>query len=100
MALEYTKMYPLGKRSGLGSFETFYDIKKYIDYETAIKANDCVVIDFVSDENGIIYFSAFHTLNPSEIIYRKLNFQHFPCGLDILDDNIACEIADELLNSN
>lgn len=97
MSAEYTKISPLGKRDGVGTFDTFYATEKCENIEAAIAANDVVIIDFVSKEN-ITYFAAYHTKEPGTIIYTRLDIQHFPFGIDILDDGRACDMAAKLLD--
>lgn len=89
----YTKIFPLGKRPSKGSFDDFYDTKKFDSLKKSYDANDFVMVDFVKDEKGVIYFEFHHVKNPDEKKYHQLNYQHFPAGVDVMDDTIACEIA-------
>ena len=94
----YTKIYPLGERLGLGSYDTFYDTEKYNNIEEAIKNNDCVIANFVSDENSIIYFEVMDSKYPDKAKYHCLNIQHFPFGVDISDDESCVELVNSFLN--
>ena len=93
-----TIVFPLGKRAGPGSYDTFFDIKKYATLELAMQHNDYVVIDFVRDENNILHFSAYHTHRPDDKQMSQLEIQHFPMGVDIFDDVRACRLAEEIIN--
>lgn len=92
----YTVISPLGKRAGLGTFETFWDSEKYPDVETAIKANNCCIVDFVEKE-GTVYFQFHNIAHPDHKEYYRLNQQHFPFGIDVLDDNMACGIMERFI---
>jgi hypothetical protein len=96
----FTKISPLGKRKGFGTFDCFFDTTKYKSLEAATAMNDYVVVDFVEDERGLKYFCLFHSKKPEECIYQTLQIQHFPFGIDIMDDQTACRLADELLKAN
>lgn len=95
----YRKISPLGKREGLGTFDTLYDNKLYTSMEEAKEANDVVVMDFVKDEQDIIYIECYNVSSPEDQKRHRLNFQHFPAGLDVLDDSLACELATTLFKS-
>lgn len=92
------KIYPLGKRSGIGSFDTFWDIEKYKTLQEAISKNDVIIVDFVKDDDDIIYFEFYWSYNPEEKIYQILTIQHFPLGVDIRDDRLACIQIQKMLN--
>lgn len=40
---------PLGKRTGIGTFETFWNPEKYTSVENAVKNKECVVVDFLTN---------------------------------------------------
>lgn len=94
--MEYEKIYLFGKRKSRGSFDDFYDIKKFNTIEEAYNANDYVECDFVKDKGGWIHIEARHVQDESKKKYHRLNFQHCPFGLDVLDDSIASEMATTL----
>lgn len=94
------KISPLGKRNGAGTFDEFWDTKKYETLEEAVKANDSVIIDFVQDSNDIIFLEFYHRKHPSKVRHYRLMFQFFPLGLDTRDDNTAEEIARKMLQEN
>lgn len=95
--MSYTKIALLGERKGIGTFETFFNTKKYTSVDDAIKANDCVVVDFVKDDTGIIYFEIKHSQKPDECKYHRLDIQRPIFGIDALDDAACCRIVDTLL---
>jgi len=90
------KIYPLGCR-GVGSYATYFDSTKYSSLKKAMSAHDFVVVDFMRDEEGTKYFKAYHSRRPADSIYRVLNVQHFPFGIDYKDDELAQEMFKELL---
>lgn len=63
--------------------------------EESLEANDMVVVDFVVDENGIKYFEFYHIAEPEKREILQLQIQHFPFGIDMLDDQAACNKATE-----
>lgn len=92
----YTKISPLGERIGPGTFEFVFDTEKY-KMEEAIVANDGAIVDFVQDENGIIYFEAYDTKSPENKQHVRLQIQHFPFGIDIMDDQAGYELGCKVL---
>lgn len=98
--MSYKKISPLGKREGVGTWDTFFDTEKYSSPDDAAKHNDYVAADFVKDEKGTILFEIYHSKKPEDKKYHRLNFQHFPFGVDILDDSLGAEIAVNLLKIN
>ncbi len=92
------KISPLGKRKGLGTFDTFFDTDKYEKVAQAHEANDVAVVDFVQDDDGVKYFEIYHTKNPDEKTTYRLQIQHFPFGIDHFDDEWAAHYAQEFLN--
>jgi hypothetical protein len=94
----YTIIAPLGKRIGRGTFDTLFDSEKYSSMEQADQAGDLVVINFVQDSEGIIYFEGYHTKHPDNKRYIRLQIQHFPFGIDIFDDAAAIGMAEDFLN--
>ena len=89
----------LGNRNGKGTFDTFYNTEKYKSVEDAINANDAVIADFVK-EDGIVYFQLYHLKEPNGVIHERLQIQHFPAGIDMMDDSRACEIGYGLLRKH
>lgn len=86
---------PLGPRQGAGSFETFFDAERFATIDLAISAQKAVVVDFIKDANGIIWFEAWHIKDPSTKKRRRLEVQHFPFGVDVFDDEAAVNLAQE-----
>ena len=93
---KYTVISPLGKRKSVGTFDDIFDSKKYRTHAEAFEANDLIVCDFVTDQEGTIYIQAHHIAKPDEKKYHLLNFQRFPFGVDALDDRLAVEMATTL----
>ena len=87
--MSYTKIYPLGPKTGLSSYETFFDPSKYPTIEHAKRNNDVAIVDFVKDEDGVIYFEAYLSNNPEKKLHHKLLVQVFPFGVDFNDDKVA-----------
>ena len=98
--MKYKKVSPLGPREGQGTYETFYSNEKYSTLQEAIKANDIAIVDFVRDENNTTYFEIYHSKHPDHKKYHRLNYQHFPAGVDMLDDSLAVDIVDNLFKEN
>lgn len=96
--MKYEKIYPLGERKGIGSYETFFNQGKFKSIKEAIEANEYCVVDFVKDEQGIIYFEIYTGALPDVKTYHRLNIQHFPCGVDVMDDNDALRISFGILD--
>lgn len=94
--MSYEKISPLGKRSGLGTYETFFDAALYGQAQ-AIIAKKAVIVDFVKDEQGTIYFELYHAQAPEDKLYHRLMIQHFPFGVDTRDDHSSWELAKTLL---
>ena len=96
---KYTKISPLGPRKGSGTFDCWFDPDKYKTLEEAEQANDYVVVDFVKDEHGIIFFELYHTKDPGAKRHYELEIQHFLpfMGIDAFDDDAAERLAHKLL---
>ena len=94
------KCSPLGKREGAGTFDQIWDLDKYKSLEEAVKANDSVIIDFVKDDEGFKHFELYHTKKPEDKTHYRLQIQHFPFGIDIMDDRNAIKLANHILNIN
>lgn len=92
--MEYTVFAPLGDRPGKGTYDTFWD-NKYKDLAEGLAANDVVVIDFVKDVKGVIYFRFYNTRRSDEKEYYRLGWQNFipALGVDTRDDWKAIEIG-------
>ena len=69
----YEKIRPLPKRDGDGTYDQFWDMDKYDSLEN-------------------------HTKKPEEKTYYRLEWQHFPFGVDTRDDNNATKLACEILS--
>jgi|SRR6266850_2663976 len=95
----YTKIRPLGARPGLGTFESFWS-GKYKSLEEAIGANDLVVVDFVKDAEGTIYFELYHTKDPNAKRHYELEVQNFlpVFGVDTFDDDAAQRMAHKMID--
>ncbi len=94
----YTKISPLGPRRGPGTFDGVWNADRYKRMEDAIAANDLVVIDFVKDEKGIIYFELYHTKDPDAKRHYELEIQYFDKrGVDVCDDDAALRLANKIL---
>lgn len=93
---KYTKIAPLGKRNSVGTFDDFYNDGKYNSMQEAWTAIDFVVVDFVQDEQGVIYFELYNKKAPEVKKYHRLRVQHFPMGIDVFDDRAAEDIAKTL----
>jgi len=89
------KFRPLGHRNGIGTYETFFDTDQYDTWKDAVDDGEAVVVDFMNDE-GVIKFVAYHVARPGTKLYHTLNYQHFPAGVDVLDDQAAVEMAEKL----
>lgn len=96
-AVGYKKIDLFGRHTSRGTFDDFFKTEKYKTMQEAYEANDYVECDYVIDQNNIIYIEARHVKNPDVRKYHRLNWQYCPAGIDILDDQLACEMADTLL---
>lgn len=94
--MKYEIIYPLGKREGFGSYETFFP--KGMTRKEAFDKNDYVIVDFVQDRAGLIHFRAYHIQRPEYVLIEILAVQKFPCGIDLYDDRLASYMAKSLLN--
>lgn len=99
-SMGYTKISPLGARNGLGTFEMFFDTSKYISPDAAQEANDVAIVDFVLNDDDVIYFEAYHIKSPEDKKHVRLQIQHFPCGVDVMDDQAACDLANEFIKQD
>lgn len=97
---KYIKISPLGPRKGPGTFDCWYDTEKYLSVEEAAVANDLVIVDFVKDENDIIYFELHHTKAPRSRRHYQLEIQNFipAFGIDAFDDDAAERLAYKMLS--
>ena len=94
----YNKISPLGIQASKGTNDDFFDTGKYSSVLEAWAADDYVQGDFVQDESNMVHIELKHTKNKDDKVYYTLQIQHFPLGLDIRDDNLACEAAYKLLD--
>lgn len=94
MGKDYTIISPLGDRVGFGTFETFWPVDKYADVQDAYNNKDCVVVNFVQDSGGKIWFHFQDLSEPGHQVYYSLLVQNFSShfGIDTRDDNAACNI--------
>jgi hypothetical protein len=95
--MNYIKIYLFGKRKSRGSFDDFYSTEKYDSLEQAYEANDYVECDFLRGDDGLIYIDAKNVKKPEDKDLFCLNYQNCPAGIDVLDDNLACEMAQKYL---
>lgn len=91
--MAYERIYLFGKKESRGTFDDFFSTEKYATLQDAYKANDYVECDFVKDEGGTLYIEARNVQKPDEKKYHKLNYQHCPAGIDVLDDSLGAEMA-------
>jgi hypothetical protein len=91
--MTFTRIAPLGPRKGPGTFDCFFDDVKYATMQQAHEANDFVIVDFVEDPVGVRYFEFYHSQTPEVRKQVRLRIQHFPFGIDMLDDLMAEAIA-------
>lgn len=89
---------PLGFRKGPGTFDAFFNEGRYKSCDEAEAAGDYVCVNFVRDENGVVFFEHFHTHDPETKLYTRLQIQHFPFGIDVLDDQVAQHVAQDLFD--
>lgn len=89
----FTKISPLGPRAGYGTYETFYDTAKYSSMDEAKFYDDVAVVDFVKNEDGVIFFRVYSTKTPDKFLYHELQVQHFPFGVDYGDDLAVCNLV-------
>lgn len=91
---EYKVIAPLGDRVGFGTFETFWATEKYPTVEDAFNNKDCVVVNFVQDNEGKIWFHFTDLAEPEHQLFYRLIIQHFDpkLGIDTRDDNAACNL--------
>ncbi len=94
--MKYERINLFGKKESRGTFDDFYS-NKYKSLEDAYLANDYVECDFVKDKNEILYIEARNVKNPDVKEYYRLNYQHCPAGIDMLDDQLGAEMASKLL---
>jgi len=94
----YRKISPLGTRLGFGTYDTFFDTSKYRSIAEAEEANDLVIVNFVINDENVIYFEVFSTRNENKKEYLRLQIQHFPFGVDAGDDNAVAALAISFYN--
>ena len=91
--MAYIKTYLFGKKVSKGTFDDFYDNKKYATMKEAYEAKDYVVGNYVRDHVGVLYIEAYHVSRPSERKYHKLIYQRPFAGVDVLDDMEGTKLA-------
>jgi len=94
--MKYEKVYLFGKQKSRGTFDDFFDTKKYDSLQLAYDKNDYVECDFVKDEDGTLYIEAKNVSKPDIKKYHKLNYQRPVAGIDVSDDNAGCKLAASL----
>ncbi len=95
--MNYQKIDPFGKKQSRGTFDDFFSTEKYQSIQDAYLVNDYAECDYVRGEDGLIYIEAKNMKHPEVKKYHKLNYQHFPFGIDALDDRLASEMACSML---
>ena len=90
------KIYLFGKKKSVGSFDDFFNTKKYKTYQQAKKNNDYVIVDFMIDKTDTIFVRLCHSQCKLAVKWYRLEYQNCPCGLDVLDDNNICQLAREM----
>jgi hypothetical protein len=93
----YEKISLFGKGKSRGTFDDFFSTQKYANLQEAYDHNDYVEGDFVKDEKGTLYIELKNVQSPDNKQYHELNIQHPVAGLDVLDDQLACEMAQKLV---
>lgn len=91
--MTYEKINLFGPKGSRGSFDDFFDTKKYETIQEAYAANDYVECDFVKDEEGVLYIQAANVKNPAVQKLHRLNYQRCPFGLDVSDDHEGVNMA-------
>jgi hypothetical protein len=95
--VKYEKVELFGKQQSRGTFDDLFDSKKYQSIQEAYAANDYAQCDFVKDEEGILYIEAKNMKQPDTRKYHRLNYQRPVMGIDVSDDNAACDLAFSML---
>lgn len=96
--MKYETIAMFGKQKSRGTFDDFYDFKKFVCIEEAWAANEYIKCDFVRDENGIIHIECRDSEEKLPPQYHTLQIQNCPAGIDILDDRLAERMAISMLN--
>ncbi len=91
--MSYEKISLFGKHQSKGTFDDFFNTKKYSTLQEAYDANDYVECDFVKDKEGVLYIEAKNVKNPNTKKHHRLNYQRPVAGLDVSDDNAGCKLA-------
>lgn len=94
--MNYKKINLFGNTSSRGTYDDFFDIKKYNSLQEAYASNDYVECDFVLDDNNVIFIEARHAQIPEIKKYHRLEYQRCFFGLDIIDDNAGIDLATSL----
>lgn len=95
--MNYTIIAPFGPNKSKGTFDDIFDSAKYSSIETAWRHNDFVKCDYVKDVDGTIYIEMSHIQTPDTKKHYRLQRQSFPAGIDILDDQLAADMAATML---
>jgi len=86
-----------GQTKSRGTFDDIYSTVKYNTLEEAYAANDYVECNYMIDSKNILFIEVFNVKNPEIKKVHRLNYQHCPAGIDVLDDSLACELARTLM---
>lgn len=98
--MSYERVELFGKQKSRGTFDDLFDSKKYQSIQEAYAANDYAECDFVKDEKGVLYIEAKNMKRPDIRKYHRLNYQRPVMGIDVSDDNAACELAFSMLTDS
>lgn len=82
-----------GNNKSRGTFDDIFSTEKYESLEQAYEANDYVQCDFVKNQNGTLFIEIKNMKNPDKKFYHILLFQNCPAGLDMIDDEMAVNLA-------
>lgn len=95
--MSYKIIDPIGhKEESKGTFDTFFSSEKYNTLQDCYNANDYIVGNFVEDEEGVVYIELFSSKNPKTKKYHRLIHQNIRAGIDMIDDSLACKLAESL----
>ena len=95
--MKYTVIDLFGTSQANGTFDDIFSTEKYSNLKEAYAANDYVKCNYVQDSEGILYIEAKHVQNPNEKQYHRLEIQRPVCGIDVIDDTKACQMAAKML---
>lgn len=84
-------------RKSRGTFDDFFNTRKYSSIYEAYKREDYVTADFMKDEKGVLFIVAYHVAKPDNKKSHRLIIQNPVCGLDVQDDKLGVECSVSLL---